>query len=210
MYDPKTGKLTPKKKEIRKVKLDQGYEAVYLSNPVYNQDVITGNLDVDFPTPDTLYSGMISGSFYNPLKVPKDKSVTKLGQMDFTMVMGYTKCVPSEFGGWSTTTIDGDDLITFLSQKDEQGKDIYKLSYNWVINSGEATPDLVFEKGYKTLLATNGPENLNYPYIYHNYKVKEEFVNVELDIYVTTTFTLLGKEYKFYSYLKKLKKNLNY
>ena len=205
LYNPTTGKLIPKKKVMKKVSLEQGYETVYLGNPSRLQDNILGKLDSDNPTPEFLTPGMISGSFFNPLLVPKNHSVPasdsedgKRKVMNYTFQIYYEKCEPNEKGSFSTVKLTGKDLKDYVDE--------FSVSSEWRIydDSGKEekswTVDGIFENYGTQLIKSTSEDEKNYiaPCLYNEYVTREDFMDVNVRTYVVMTVNFRNKAYQYY------------
>ena len=214
LYEPSTGKLIPKKKEIKRVKMVQGYEAIYLYNPSYKQNDIRGKLDQDNPIPEFLTPGMIAGSFFNPLLVPKNASeITSSSSggrkvMNYTFQIYYTSCVPDEYGDFTVINKTGDEL--------SEAGIIPIVTGDWQVldSAGDESEswdiDNIFVDGYKTECITDESHDVTVPCLYNSYTVKPVFRDIDVPVYVTMTVSALGKSYKFYAYMKKVSYDIVY
>ena len=214
LYEPSTGKLIPKKKEIKRVKMVQGYETIYLYNPSYKQNDIRGKLDPDNPIPEFLTPGMIAGSFFNPLLVPKNASeITSSSSdgrkvMNYTFQVYYTSCVPDEYGDFTVINKTGNEL--------SEAGIIPSVTGDWQVldSTGDESEgwdiDNIFVDGYKTECITDESHNVTVPCLYNSYTVKPAFRDIDVPVYVTMTVFALGKSYKFYAYMKKVSYDIVY
>ena len=214
LYEPSTGKLIPKKKEIKRVKMVQGYETIYLYNPSYKQNDIKGKLDPDNPIPEFLTPGMIAGSFFNPLLVPKNASeITSSSSdgrkvMNYTFQIYYTSCVPDEYGDFTVINKTGNEL--------SEAGIIPSVTGDWQVldSTGDESEgwdiDNIFVDGYKTECITDESHNVTVPCLYNSYTVKPAFRDIDVPVYVTMTVSALGKSYKFYAYMKKVSYDIVY
>lgn len=208
VYDDSENIILKKFKIIKKVKLVQGYKALYIKNPLYLQKKLAKALDTNNPIPEYLSTGGIIGSFSDPLVVPYSQYVTidETTGMDYTVPIYYEQNEPS-------LDNDGD----FVFEKYSRTKLLELLGdspvqkWKWNIQSPNTSYTNIFEDtddiskfGVSIIQDQAG---LTTPCLVYRYDVKDSFLFTSVISYVEVEIlTTEGNKYNFYIYMKKLNK----
>ena len=216
MYDPKTGRLTTNKKEISRVKIVQGYCALILENPVYKQDDAERRLDPDI-TPEYVTSDMVMGATFDPLFVPFDRFDSD-GEVESRKRYMYASLKFSEPG------INGDFIDDAVNLGNYTSSSV-DIQTTWVVRDPTGVkidPDAAFktENPYKygtiygrIIISSEA----RIPFFNYEYWAKDDYTGVELNIYISNKISIKGdletingnkiniggRQYRFYSYLRK-------
>ena len=208
VYDDGTGTLVKKFKIIKTVKLVQGYQALYIRNPLYVQKWLNKKLNTDNPIPEFLSTGGIVGSFNDPLIVPYDQYIAldEITGMNYTIPLYYEQDEPSleDDGDFILKRYDRQETLAILGDEPITRQ-------KWNIQSPKAVPSKIFEEVDNParfgVSVVQEQEGLKTPCLVYRYDTKNAYLTTNVLSYIEVTITLVnGNTYNFYVYMKKSNK----